>query len=577
MSSGIILLIVAIVLLVIIAYLVGVIIRKRNDSLITSLEERKQALFALPVNDEIEEVKSLHLIGQSQTSFREWNQKWVDLTVNSFADIENHIFEAENLNDTFNFIRAKHEINSVESQLNLVEEDIASIREALNILKEQEEKNSARVTHALDLYEKLQASISENEDNFGSTMPEIDKQMKNIETEFSQFVALNSSGDPVEASEVLDRAEEHTIALGQITEQIPAIVAKLEDDFPDQLDDLETGYRRLLEENYHFPEKNIEARFQEIRESIRANSSELVTLDLDRAREENTHIQERIDSLYEVFEREIAAYKVAAKNSKMLPRYLAHVKRNNEQLKDEIARLSRKYILSETESLTVKAFEKDIKEIEDSTLAVAEQFGLQEKPFSELQVTFERSIKTLTNVESGQMDVFAAVKDIEKIESQARHNLDVYVTQLHMIKRYMEKRHLPGIPQDFLSAFFTTSSQLEALMDELSRGRINIEAVSRLSEVATVAIANLEDLTYQVVQNATLTEQLLQYSNRYRSFEAGVQSSFEHALRLFEVENDYQASFDEISYALETVEPGVTDRFVNSYRKNTRAHFVFDT
>ncbi|HER4669599.1 TPA: septation ring formation regulator EzrA [Streptococcus pyogenes] len=574
MSSGIILLIVAIVLLVIIAYLVGVIIRKRNDSLITSLEERKQALFALPVNDEIEEVKSLHLIGQSQTSFREWNQKWVDLTVNSFADIENHIFEAENLNDTFNFIRAKHEINSVESQLNLVEEDIASIREALNILKEQEEKNSARVTHALDLYEKLQASISENEDNFGSTMPEIDKQMKNIETEFSQFVALNSSGDPVEASEVLDRAEEHTIALGQITEQIPAIVAKLEDDFPDQLDDLETGYRRLLEENYHFSEKNIEARFQEIRESIRANSSELVTLDLDRAREENTHIQERIDSLYEVFEREIAAYKVAAKNSKMLPRYLAHVKRNNEQLKDEIARLSRKYILSETESLTVKAFEKDIKEIEDSTLAVAEQFGLQEKPFSELQVTFERSIKTLTNVESGQMDVFAAVKDIEKIESQARHNLDVYVTQLHMIKRYMEKRHLPGIPQDFLSAFFTTSSQLEALMDELSRGRINIEAVSRLSEVATVAIANLEDLTYQVVQNATLTEQLLQYSNRYRSFEAGVQSSFEHALRLFEVENDYQASFDEISYALETVEPGVTDRFVNSYEK-TREHIRF--
>ncbi|HGK8249995.1 septation ring formation regulator EzrA [Streptococcus pyogenes] len=574
MSSGIILLIVAIVLLVIIAYLVGVIIRKRNDSLITSLEERKQALFALPVNDEIEEVKSLHLIGQSQTSFREWNQKWVDLTVNSFADIENHIFEAENVNDTFNFIRAKHEINSVESQLNLVEEDIASIREALNILKEQEEKNSARVTHALDLYEKLQASISENEDNFGSTMPEIDKQMKNIETEFSQFVALNSSGDPVEASEVLDRAEEHTIALGQITEQIPAIVAKLEDDFPDQLDDLETGYRRLLEENYHFPEKNIEARFQEIRESIRANSSELVTLDLDRAREENTHIQERIDSLYEVFEREIAAYKVAAKNSKMLPRYLAHVKRNNEQLKDEIARLSRKYILSETESLTVKAFEKDIKEIEDSTLAVAEQFGLQEKPFSELQVTFERSIKTLTNVESGQMDVFAAVKDIEKIESQARHNLDVYVTQLHMIKRYMEKRHLPGIPQDFLSAFFTTSSQLEALMDELSRGRINIEAVSRLSEVATVAIANLEDLTYQVVQNATLTEQLLQYSNRYRSFEAGVQSSFEHALRLFEVENDYQASFDEISYALETVEPGVTDRFVNSYEK-TREHIRF--
>ena len=246
MPSGIILLIVAIVLLVIVAYLAGVIVRKRNDGLIASLEDRKQELFSLPINDQIEEVKALHLIGQSQTTFREWNQKWVDLSLNSFSDIENHIFEAENLNDTFKFISAKHEIDSVESQLTLVEEDLKAIQEALSILKEQEEKNSARVTHALDLYEKLKDSISENGDNFGSTMPEIEKQLKNIETEFSQFVTLNSTGDPVEAAEVLDKAEEHTIALGQISEQIPAIVAKLEDDFPDQLDDLESGYRRLL-------------------------------------------------------------------------------------------------------------------------------------------------------------------------------------------------------------------------------------------------------------------------------------------------------------------------------------------
>ena len=105
MSSSIILLLVAIVLIVIIAYLVGVIIRKRNDSSIKKLEERKQSLFDLPVNEEVEAVKSLHLIGQSQTTFREWNQKWVDLSLNSFSDIENHIFEAENFNDTFkNFL-----------------------------------------------------------------------------------------------------------------------------------------------------------------------------------------------------------------------------------------------------------------------------------------------------------------------------------------------------------------------------------------------------------------------------------------------------------------------------------------
>lgn len=574
MSSGIILLLVAIVVLVIIAYLVGVIVRKRNDSLIASLEERKQSLFGLPVNEEVEAVKNLHLIGQSQTTFREWNQKWVDLSLNSFSDIENHIFEAEDLNDSFKFISAKHEIDNVESQLNLVEEDINAIREALAVLKEQEEKNSARVKHALDLYETLQASISEKEDNFGSTMPEIEKQLKNIEAEFSQFVTLNSTGDPVEASEVLDRAEEHTIALGQISEQIPAIVAKLEDDFPDQLDDLEQGYRRLLEQNYHFAEKDIEARFQEVRDAIRANSSELVTLNLDRARDENEHIQEKIDSLYELFEREIAAHKAALKDSKIIPDYLAHAKANNEKLEHEIKRLSHKYILNDNENLSLRSFTKNLEEIEQETLPIVEVFDNQDKPFSELQLIFDRTLKTLDAIEEGQMQVFEHVKNIEQIESVARQSLDQYINRLHSIKRYMEKRNLPGIPQDFLSAFFTTSKQLEVLIDELSRGRIDIEAVSRLTDVATAAIANLEEATYQVVQNATLTEQLLQYSNRYRSFEPSVQSSFEHALHLFEVDNNYQASFDEISYTLETVEPGVTDRFVSSYEK-TREQIRF--
>lgn len=567
MSSGIILLLVAIVLLVIIAYVVGVIIRKRNDTLIANLETRKQELVDLPVQEEIEQVKSLHLIGQSQSTFREWNQKWTDLSTNSFKDIDFHLVEAENLNDSFNFVRAKHEIDNVDSQLTTIEEDIVSIREALEVLKEQEEKNSARVTHALDLYETLQKSISEKEDNYGTTMPEIEKQLKNIEAEFSHFVTLNSTGDPIEASEVLNKAEEHTIALGQITEQIPAIVAKLEDDFPDQLDDLETGYRRLLEENYHFPEKDIEQRFQEVREAIRSNSDGLVSLDLDRARDENEHIQEKIDKLYDIFEREIAAYKVAHKDSKIIPQFLAHAKSNNEQLGHEIKRLSAKYILNENESLSLRSFTNDLEEIETKVLPSVENFGQEASPYTHLQILFERTLKTLTTVEENQMEVFEAVKTIESVETRARQNMDKYVNKLHMIKRFMEKRNLPGIPQDFLSTFFTTSSQIEALINELSRGRIDIEAVSRLNDVTTNAIANLEQATYLVVQDATLTEQLLQYSNRYRSFEQNVQKSFEQALYLFEVEHNYKASFDEISYALETVEPGVTDRFVTSYEK----------
>ena len=120
----------------------------------------------------------MHLIGQSQVAFREWNQKWVDLSLNSFADIENNLFEAEGYNNSFRFLKAKQAIRSIESQIELIDEDIKAIRQALAELKEQEEKNSGRVVHALDMFENLQKQVASDVDAYGPALPEIENNLK---------------------------------------------------------------------------------------------------------------------------------------------------------------------------------------------------------------------------------------------------------------------------------------------------------------------------------------------------------------------------------------------------------------
>ena len=79
---------IAVAALLIVAYVMAVLIRKRNSSRLAALEQRKEELYNLPVNDEVEAVKNMHLIGQSQVAFREWNQKWVDLSLNISKRIE---------------------------------------------------------------------------------------------------------------------------------------------------------------------------------------------------------------------------------------------------------------------------------------------------------------------------------------------------------------------------------------------------------------------------------------------------------------------------------------------------------
>ena len=568
MSNGqLIYLMVAIAVILILAYVAAIFLRKRNVSRLTGLEERKEQLYNLPVNDEVEAVKNMHLIGQSQVAFREWNQKWVDLSLNSFADIENNIFEAESYNNSFRFFKATHKIDQIESQIDLIEEDITSIRNALSELEKQESKNSGRVLHALDLFESLQNTVEEDSEKYGQALPEIEKQLENIQSEFSQFVTLNSSGDPVEAAAILDATENHILALTHIVDRVPGLVTTLTSTLPDQLVDLEEGYRKLLDANYHFTETDIESRFQLLYESLKKNQENIRQLELDNAEYENTQIQEEINSLYDIFTREIAAQKVVENLLSTLPTYLNHVKENNKVLVQDLERLSQTYLLPETDASHVRRIQADLSALETAIIDVIEDQSEPTQAYSILEEQLEALQSQLKEIEDEQISVSQRLAQVEKDDINARQKANVYVNRLHTIKRYMEKRNLPGIPQSFLKIFFTASHNTEELMSELEQELVDVESVNRILEIATNDMEALEEETYNIVQYATLTEQLLQYSNRYRSFDERIQEAFNESLEIFEKEFDYHASFDKISQALEVAEPGVTNRFVTSYEK----------
>lgn len=553
--------------LLIIAYIVAILLRKRNENRLAVLEERKEELYNLPVNDEVEAVKNMHLIGQSQVAFREWNQKWVDLSLNSFADIENNLFEAEGYNHSFRFLKASHQIDQIESQIILIEEDIAEIRNALADLEKQESKNSGRVLHALDLFESLQMTVADDSERYSQSLPEIEKQLENIQSEFSQFVTLNSSGDPVEAAVILDNAENHILALTHIVERIPAIVANLTIELPDQLGDLEAGYRKLLDSNYHFVETDIESRLQLLYKALKNNQENIKKLELDNAEYENTQIQEEINSLYDIFTREIASQKVVENLLATLPTYLEHMKDNNKVLVKDVERLSKTYLMSESDVNHVRRLQADLDSLDITIRDATSEHEEYSEAYSVLEEGLENLQATLKEIEDDQVSVSERLVQIEKDDVNARQKANVYVNRLHTIKRYMEKRNLPGIPQNFLKLFFAASHSTEDLMAELEQLRVNIESVNRILEIATHDMEVLETETYSIVQHATLTEQLLQYSNRYRSFDERIQEAFNEALDIFEKEFDYHASFDKISQALEVAEPGVTNRFVTSYEK----------
>ncbi|QSE76804.1 septation ring formation regulator EzrA [Lactococcus taiwanensis] len=568
MSSTVIILIVALVVVIIGFYVFAILMRKKTEDRILELEERKETLFDLPVQEEIDAVKKMHLVGQSQTIFREWNQKWIDLSSNSFADLENHIFEAEQLNDSFHFFRARESVADSEAQIELMEEEVQGIRQGVDQLVEQEKRNSNKIQESLDLYDNLRNDITDNADLYGSVITELEKHLANIETEFSQFVTLNSTGDPIEAAEVLETAEEHTIALRAITEQIPAFISKIDKEIPKQFEELQEACDKFIEDDYVLPESiNLDDKMNELHQHLVESNALLEQFELDRVETELALIQEKVEEIYAIFEKEYAARRNVEKRSTVLREYIEHIRVNNKNLLLEIDHVTQAYVLSGNEKGYVRGYQEHLEALESDVDEIMESIEGKKLPYSVLSRRVNSVVSALEEMEKNQIKISNTLTGLKDEERAAQEIADRFDSELRTIKRYVEKRNLPGLPKDYLDLFFTTGDRVQNLFKELGRVRINIDTINHLVDVSTEDMHVLKEATTNMTDHAVLAEQLIQYANRYKASNEQVAQGISRALQLFERDRDYDGSFDEISKTLEIAEPGAASRISGVYFK----------
>lgn len=567
-SNVIIGIVIGLVILAAALYLIGYLMKKKNQDRLKELDKRKEALFDLPVVEEVDEVKKMHLVGQSQNTFREWNQKWTDVSTKSFAELESQIFEVESQNETFRFMKGKSAIESAERTMTEMEEEVEGIRTGLKELRETEERNSLAVQQALDVFEELKKDLKEKKDSFGPALPEIQKQVKNVEIEFTQFVTLNTSGDPIEAREVLDDAEKHTYEVQATMQKVPTIYEDLEKTFPSQIDELEKTYKKMMADNFVLPEDDFEARLEKVKKHVERSLEDLEKIELSTVETANKETAELIDDLYDVLEKEFEAKKYVMTNRKTIGEYIAHASRNNHQLMVELDHTSQSYALNNNELGRARGFQTEIEELERRNRNMDPQIDKHELPYSEVQVFYKDAFKVLDDIETKQVEIDDDLHDLRKGEKEASAKIEKYEFRLRNLKRYVEQQRLPGLPGDYLEFFFVATDRVEELSKSLNKIRINMQDINKLVSLCDEDMEMLDQKTYDLVDAAALTEQMMQYANRYRHTHPEIKNAIENSLELFNKEYRYQDALDEIGTALERVEPGAFKRIEDFYFNN---------
>ena len=567
-NNWIIILVLVIVIIAAVLYLIGYFMRKKNQEQLDELEVRKEALFDLPVFEEIDDIKKMHLVGQSQNSFREWNQRWVELSTRSFAELESQIYEVENQNEIFRFMKAKKAVVEANETMTEMEAEVEVIRNGLKELRESEERNSLEVQKALDVYEELSKSLKDDKASFGPAYSEIQKQLRNVEIEFTQFVTLNTSGDPIEAREVLEDAERHTYELEDLMKRIPPMHEELNETFPDQLKEIEEGYNQLLADDYVFPEQNFAEEIQHAKKRVENSMADLEKTEIAAVEVANRDTATAIDALYEVMEREIEAKKYVVTNQKIIDDYISHSLKNNRQLMIELDHVSQSYTLNNNELGRSRGFQTEIEEIIRRQKDLEPRMKEHTVPYSEIQAFYKECYKILDDIENQQLEIDASLKELRKGEKVAQEKVDEYEFRLRSIKRYVEKQRLPGLSADYLEFFYVATDRIEDLSRALNKMRINMDEINRLCDLCEDDLELLDKKTKDLVNAAALTEQMMQYANRYRHTHENIRAALDKSMYLFSTEFRYQDALDEIGTALEAVEPGAFKRIEDFYFKN---------
>ncbi|KFN92339.1 septation ring formation regulator [Tetragenococcus muriaticus PMC-11-5] len=127
---------------------------------------------------------------------------------------------------------------------------------------------------------------------------------------------------------------------------------------------------------------------------------------------------------------------------------------------------------------------------------------------------------------------------------------------------------MPGLPSDYLDSFYNVTDCVEELDDTLNRTRVDMDEVNQTVAICEDELSILKEKTNDMVDEAALTEQMMQYANRYRHSHTEVRNSLERAIDLFKYEYRYKDALDEIGNALERVEPGVFKQIEEFYYEN---------
>ncbi|ANK59767.1 septation ring formation regulator EzrA [Loigolactobacillus backii] len=556
---------IGIIIIALLAYVSVILYQRRNSKAIDQLQTKEQSLNDIPVKQTLNEVRKMKLAGQSMTAFQKWEKAYQKLSHDSIAKMDQKLLAAETANNHYHFFEAQKLINGLKQELDDLRQQLNEILAGFQQLKKRQEKNQEQEKTLEATYQKLRKQLLTKSFAFGTATEQLEAKLSYLENAHNKFAKLAKHGDHVEAEGVLKQLDKDTTELNDLMTRIPPRYKEIKTEFPDQLRELRNGYEQLAQQRYAFYDINIPDELDQLDHDISATNDDFATLDLTKIEAGNKAIEQRIDHLYDVIEAEMSARQQVEKDQADLEEFIMHAKRQSHALLIELDHLDQSYHLTHNEITDAEELKKQIDEIEVNFAENSQKISDHKAVYSMVADDFKNAFTVLTNIEEKQKSINTSVQGLRKGEQEAQKSLQSFEFEIRNIKRQVEKLRLPGLAKPYLDFFFVVTDEINQLADDLNQVKINLDDITKQLIATQEDLNKLKEETNDLIDSALLTEQLLQYSNRYRHSHAEVAQAGDQAFQIFNQQYEYKQALETIATELEKVEPGSYKKVEDSY------------
>lgn len=547
------------ILAIIVIITIALILRRRLYKAVDYYEAWKLEIMNENVAAELSKMKELNMKGATKEDFERWKEEWDTILTDDLATVEELLYDTEKAADKYNFPTAKKLMKEMEGLLKAADEKVEKVTEDIHALLRTEEQNREAMETLQPQLQELRKFLSQNRYKFNKADERYEKQFDGVQEKINTYEELIEEGHYIDATKLVEQIEQDITAITAEMDEFPALYKKCKQEIPAQLDTLTNGINEMIEAEYSFNQTELLVEIGHFQSRIIEAVETLENDGTESVKPLVKEIEEREKEIYDKLEDEALARNFIEQKMPDYEKELTTFENVFDDTKQEVEQLKQAYHFEESELERYHTLEGQLKDVRQTLETLTEKVAENKEAHSALRTELENAFQNLEQIELDHDTFKKSIDNLRKDELEARNELQNMHDQVNQINRQLRNSNLPGVPNFIWQLMDQTKGKNQVVIEALEKEPIDIIEVQQALSDAKASIEQVLDNTNKTLEQAFLTEQVIQYANRYRSSYPELAAKLKESERLFH-KAEYELALENAARAVEEIEPGALKR-----------------